>query len=288
MATYQASLGDTLVPGSASVTELLTTVGGSIASCAWAGYAVVQHIIQGTPATGAEDTALTEQAVTEHQTVGRFADSGQATPQNIEYIAGLHGIHFLDLTQAQAVSVAGETPVEIGVSNAKAFGGSDSNVSGHYITMVGKTARGDLIVSDPNQPESEQGKFNVYSQAQLTAAQPFAFLAPSADSGSGPQTSATVAPGGIGTPGGGINIPGVGTIWSGLQGAASSLNSLGNINSTIEGVVGGFFSAAMVALKRIGVFALGLAAVVLGVIVIFRAAAGRAVGNAAKVAAVTP
>lgn len=293
--TYQPQAGDRVVPGATAVTELGTVIKGAVAACGWAAERVVEKIVNpGADATPAGVTRLTEEAVARHQTVGKFAASGQATPANIKYIASAHGIHFLDLTQSQAVAVAGITPVEIGVSNARAFGGADSNVSGHYVTEVGKTAKGDLIVVDPNQPQSTRGQANVYTQAQLTAAKPFWFGAPDASSGMGSgQISplAYVPPGGPGpiwTPQVGQNagastgiLQGIGsTIGNILGGVGNSLNPADAIGSGIDKVL----SAATVALKRIGVFAIGLALVALGLFVLFRPQIQQAGQNASKAA----
>jgi hypothetical protein len=282
-ATYAPSSGDRLVPGAASVSELGTSVGGFIASCGFAALAAVQHVITGAPASDAADTALTQQAVAEHQTVGKFAQSGQATPSNIKYIAGMHGINFLDLTQSQAVQIAGIDPVEVGVSNARAFGGSDSNVSGHYVTILGEQAKtGNLIVSDPNQPQSEQGQLNIYSQQQLSNAQPFWFGAPSASSGAGSGNAASSLANAYTPPG----FPG--PIWNpGVNiGQAVAGQVLGGLD--IGGMIQAVLTAFTTALKRIGVFAVGLALVAIGLYVALRPQlqqAGKQASRAALLAA---
>ncbi len=264
MAVYQVQPGDQVVPGAVGVTELGSAVGGAIAGCGWAALAAVRKVVN--PSSDASPqgvTNLIEEAVSQRQTVGRWAASGQATPSNIKYVASQQGITLMDLSEDQALQVAGIDPVEIGVGNARAFGGNDSNVNGHYITLLGRTSQGNLIVSDPNSTESTRGQLNVYTPAQLDASQPFWFgtveatgAGSGASGGTGlPQSLPTIPPGFPGP----IWNPGVNAGQAGIQ--ASGFDLSGIFNAAAQ-----FLANAA---KRIGTFVIGFALVLIGLFTLF-------------------
>jgi hypothetical protein len=260
-ATYQPQSGDRLLPNAVGVTELGTAVGGVVAACGWAALRAVQKVVNpaGTDASPAGVTALTEEAVKSRNTVGKWAASGQATPSNIKLVAGMQGLTLMDISQDQAVQIAGIDPVEVGVSNARAFGGNDSNVSGHYITLLGKAANGDLIASDPNTNQSTQGALVRYTQKQLSDAKPFWFGTVEA-SGAG-----------AGTPqGAGITLPGFpGPIWNPGVNIGQAVGSALDIPSAIGSAVNNVLASAALALKRGATFVFGLALFLLAVFTLF-------------------
>ena len=177
--TYTPGAGDIIVQGSVAVTEDLSRIGGVVAGCGWAALDVILHIAKGTATSPAEVTAIIQQAIAE----GYSGQYGVATPAQIMHMASQYGVPLASMPYMAALAqYSGKRPIEIGISNARAFGGSDSNVAGHYITVVGKTQNGNYIVSDPNTPQSQRGQFVVYSLAQIAAARPFWAGVPTADS----------------------------------------------------------------------------------------------------------
>lgn len=172
MSTYSPQPGDTIFPGAQAATELLSPVGGFIAGCGFAALDVILNATRGVSTSPAEVTAIIRQAMQEGNTVG---NGGSATPADIMNVSAHDfGVSLQSMGINQALAAyAGVKPIEIGVGNARAFGGADSNVAGHYITVVGKAANGNYIVSDPNTPQSKSGQFVEYSAAQIAAARPF-------------------------------------------------------------------------------------------------------------------
>lgn len=200
MTAYSPQKNDAILPGARATTEWYSRVGGVIAGCGEAATAVMLGVMKGR--TDYYDpnkvAALIQQAVAAHQTVGMWAAGGQSTANNLQWLAQQNGVQTTAYDGSQAgqllASYAGRRPLVVGVSNARAFGGSDSNVNGHYVTVVGRTAQGDYIVSDPNTQESTQGQFVKYSAQQFQNAQPFAVVMPNADtSGVGAAAGTTLA-----------------------------------------------------------------------------------------------
>lgn len=215
---YTPSSGDIIAPGSVGVTELGSRVGGFIAGCGQAALLVALHALQGTPTSPDEVTALINSSVSQHLTVGGKAASGQATPNTLKTLASQQGVTLTDADPYQAINqYAGSQDIVVGVNNASAFGGSDAGVGGHYITIVGRTSNGNLIVSDPNTPESQQGQFVTYSIQQLRNANPF-WAGVAYRSGS---------------TGGGT---GGGSFFDSLGALTNIAGSLGQINNTLGGV----------------------------------------------------
>ena len=174
MTSYTSSLGDAIYTGATAVTEDLSRVNGFIAGCGQAALLVVLNAVRGQSTTPADVTALIKQAINSNLVTGKLAQSGETSPANLEALAQQQGVQLQSGDyQTLLNQYAGQKPIILGVSNARAFGGADSNVFGHYITVVGKTRNGNYIVSDPNTPESQQGKFVTYTPAQIIASLPF-------------------------------------------------------------------------------------------------------------------
>lgn len=169
MANYTPQAGDVLIPGAQGATELLSRVGGFIAGCGEASLAVIVGLMQGTPPTPAQVTAIIQDAIAHGAGPG-----GVATPAELQATAKDYGVNLQSVPwQAALASYTGVAPIELGVSNATAFGGADANVHGHYITVVGRAANGSYIVSDPNTQASIGGGFVTYTAQQIANAQPF-------------------------------------------------------------------------------------------------------------------
>lgn len=177
MNNYTPQAGDTLVPGATGVTELKTIFNKVIAACGQA--AVDAALIPYGLATGAaaEVTALVRQGVGAGQVVGSKGFAGQSSPSNLIWLAQQHGLTLQSQSYAQASPWFGIKPVVIGVNNGAALG--DTGVAGHYVTAEGKTASGNIILSDPNSSASLSGGFTQVTPAQLQQASPFFFGVPS-------------------------------------------------------------------------------------------------------------
>jgi hypothetical protein len=174
MSSYSPSLGDIIYTGATATTERLSQVGGFIAGCGEAALLVVLNAVKGQGTSASDVTTLIKQAVNAGLVTGKLSGSGQSSPADLEALANAQGVGLQSGDyQSLLAQYAGTKPVIIGVSNARAFGGSDANVAGHYITVVGRAANGNYIVSDPNSPDSERGGFVTYSLAQIRAALPF-------------------------------------------------------------------------------------------------------------------
>jgi len=249
--------GDYIIPGAQAVTEWGSRVGGFINGCGQAALAVMQGIASGSPPTIAQVTALIQQG----------AASGATGPTGVSTIAGLQKLGAATGTPlvaggggASAIStinanLAQGLPTEIGVSNAHVFGGSDSNVSGHYITVVGKAANGNFIVADPNQPQATSGGFVQYTAQQILNANPFG----------------TLTPANVPLPGSGI---------------------LGSVTNPLGGLFSSFGTSPQDFAWRAGLILGGMVLIVIGLLVFFSKQEGQAVtvvsqqaGTAAKVAA---
>jgi hypothetical protein len=256
MATYQAQPTDVVLPGAQSATELLTTVGGFVAGCGFAALDTVLHVVRGESIDAQHVTAIVQQAVTEHQTMGAKAGSGEANSANVKYLASQHGVTLSDVDFNKALDDAGTVPSEIGVSNATVFGGNDARVFGHYVSPVGKTASGSIITADPNSNESLSGGFVVYSRAQFAAAQPF-WAGEATGTGGNPLTLGAPA---TNTLGANFDIP-------------NPFQPIGDAGTAISQAIGNFLAGllagATLALKRAGVFIIGALLLVLGVVIAF-------------------
>lgn len=194
MTTYSSSMGGTIVPNAAPVTEDFTRINGVIAGCGQAAMLVTLNAYRGLPTSPAEVGNLIEQMVHANQTVGGKASSGQSSPAGLTWLASQYGVSMQSGDPATMLDTyAGIRPIVWGVSNAHVLGGWDSGVSGHYINIVGRTADGRFIVSDPNQPESENGQFVVYTRQQLLDAQPFWAAVPTSGPPAGQSNTTTLA-----------------------------------------------------------------------------------------------
>ena len=169
MANYTPKSGDVIVPGATGATELLSRVGGFIAGCGEASLAVVNGVVNGTPPSPAEVTGIIQDAISHGAGAG-----GVSTPTQLQATAKDYGFSLNSVPWQSALTQdAGVVPIVLGVGNATAFGGSDSNVHGHYITVVGRAQNGSYIVSDPNTAASVGGGFVTYSASQIAASLPF-------------------------------------------------------------------------------------------------------------------
>ena len=197
MANYTPASGDVVIPGAQAATELLSKTGGFIDGCGEASLAVISGIINGTPVSPAAVSAIIRDAMNHGAGPG-----GVSTPSELQATAKDYGFTLQSVPWQTALTQdAGIVPIELGVGNATAFGGADANVHGHYVTIVGKTAGGSYIVSDPNTQASIGGGFVTYTAQQIANAQPFW----------------------AGTPGGTV----AGATYPGLTGVAKTISSVG-------------------------------------------------------------
>lgn len=171
--------GDYIIPGATAVTEWGSRVGGFINGCGQAALAVIFGIASGTPPRISDVTRLIQQGAA----AGYTGQTGVSTLKGLQQLSAANGIPTQIGSGANTLgtinaNLARGVPTEVGVSNASAFGGSDKNVQGHYVTVVGRSASGNFIVADPNQPQAQSGGFIEYSAAQIQQALPFGTLTP--------------------------------------------------------------------------------------------------------------
>lgn len=237
-----------------SIDEGLSRVGGFVAGCGQAAFLTLAHLYNGEPVSAGELTAVIQQSVDAGVTVGPKAAGGQSSAATMEWLASQRGLTLREQDYQSALGQwAGRRPIELGVSNAAAFGGNDANVQGHWVTILGRATDGSYIAADPNQPEASRGDYVHYTADQIRAAAPFAALVPTTD-----------PPSGMGS---------------------------GQATSTAGGLIdlGPLLSGAAQAFKRAGVFILGALLVIFGILLLVGpqlAQAGKAAGKEAAKAAV--
>ena len=166
--------GDYIIPGAQAVTQWGI---GFINACGEAALAVLEGVQNGVAPTIAQVQNLARSGV-------QFgtAPSGTSTLGELQKVAAASGTATTIGSGGSAVlstinaNLQAGKATELGVSNARAFGGSDTNVRGHYVTVVGRATNGNYIVADSNQPAALQGQFVQYSPQQILNAQPFGTL----------------------------------------------------------------------------------------------------------------
>ena len=168
------------LPNVEVISESLAPVNGGIAGCGQAAVLMMNHIVRGEPVSANELLNLIKFSIATGHSV---SPSGATRPSDLQWLAEQQGVK-TTLGPGSAwrstvdAAIPAGKPVVLGVSNARAFGGSDSNVAGHYVTIVGTTTDGRYIVADPNQQAAKAGGTVVYSADQIQAARPFATLTP--------------------------------------------------------------------------------------------------------------
>ncbi len=172
--------GDYIIPGASAVSEWLSPVGGFIQGCGQAAFAVVQGIASGHPPTTEQVTGLIRDGIQ----AGKAGSHGSTTPSDLVWLGQQNGVPLTTGSGVNALATIESNlsrglPTILGVNNARAFGGSDSNVSGHWVTVVGKAANGNYIVADPNTKQALSGGFVQYTADQIKRANPFATETPS-------------------------------------------------------------------------------------------------------------
>ena len=168
------------LPNVEVISESLAPINGAIAGCGQAAVLMMNHIVRGEPVDANELLNLIKFSVATGHSV---SPSGATRPSDLQWLAEQQGVKTTLGSGASWRSTVDNAipagkPVVLGVSNARAFGGSDSNVRGHYVTIVGTTTDGRYIVADPNQQAAKAGGTVIYSASQIQAAQPFATLTP--------------------------------------------------------------------------------------------------------------
>lgn len=253
------ALGDYIIPGAQAVTQRGI---GFINACGEAALAVVQAISHGVAPTTSQVTSLARQGA-------QFgtAPSGTSTIAELQKLSAATGTQLVAGSGADTLNTINANlsqglPTEVGINKAYVFGGADSRVNGHYVTVVGKAANGNYIVADPNQPAALSGGFVQYSPSQFLKAAPFG----------------TLTPNGLGNAASGFTSSAISQgIQGALGGAAQSIGASGLNDFVWRAVlIGG-----------------GLTLMVIGVLVFFShqeeqavTVIGQQAGNAAKVAAV--
>jgi hypothetical protein len=162
-------MSSSIITGVSPVTEDFTRVGGFIAGCGEAALLVILHGAKGTPT----DPTTLGNIIRAAASKGWVGPTGVSTPNGLTQLANSYGVQLTSGDwRTMLHTYAAQRPIIVGIANASAFGGRDSNVEGHYVTVVGRDPSGNYIVSDPN-ASSKFGKFDTYTEAQFSAARPF-------------------------------------------------------------------------------------------------------------------
>ena len=256
--------GDYIIPGAQAVSQWGI---GFINACGEAALAVLQGIQNGVAPTVSQVQALARAGVS-----FGTAPSGTSTLPELQKLAAASGTQTTIGAGGSAVfdtinaNLAAGKATEVGVQQAGlGFGGSDKNVHGHYVTVVGRATNGNYIVADSNQPAAQSGQFVQYSRQQILQAQPFGTL------------TAT----GLPNPGNALGGFTAGAISQGIQGAA-------------QGLAAGIGASGLSDfIWRMFLILGGMTLIVIGLLVFFSKQEGEAVtvvsqqaGNAAKAASV--
>lgn len=208
-----------ILNGAQSVTEDLSFFMGGIVGCGEASALVISHILTGQKIDPTEVTNLIKAAAN----AGKLNSAGHGqTAQDVQWdlsqfgisskIVGWNSGDTQSMFQQIDDALSAGLPVEVGVSTGSALSGEQSNLQGHYITLVGLNG-GNFVAADPNSAQSKTGGFVNETPAQLKNANPFALIIPT---GKGVGTTNTQD-----TTGGGNPLDIAGAI-SGLGSALSS------------------------------------------------------------------
>lgn len=222
MTRYDPGMQGTFAWQGIPVTEDLTRVDGIIAGCGEAALLVILNGLKGLPTDPTELGDIIRQA----EAKGWAGKGGTSAPHGLESLAGSYGVTLQSGNFNTLVNqYAGTRPIIVGVSNARAFGGRDAGVFGHYVTIVGRTAGGALIVNDPNQ-SSKFGFFDVYTVQEFMNAHPFWAAVPSTwQGGGGGQGGGGTGGDGGGTP---LGFDPLGGLGAGLMSAFPWLKTIGD------------------------------------------------------------
>lgn len=165
------------------ISESLAPVNGFVNGCGQAAVLMMNHIVRGEKVDSNELLNLVKFSIATGNATTSGHHIGSTNPEQLQWLAEQQGVK-TTLGPGSAwrstvdAAIPQGKPVVLGVSNARAFGGSDANVRGHYVTVVGTTNDGRYIVADPNQQAAKTGDTVVYSANQIQAARPFATLTP--------------------------------------------------------------------------------------------------------------
>ncbi len=171
------------LPGIQVISESLAPVGGFVNGCGQAAVLMMEGITQGKPVDANTLSNMIKFSIATGHATQSGSHIGSTNPQQLQWLAEQQGVKTqlgsgANWKATVDAALPQGRPVVLGVANAKAFGGSDANVSGHYVTLVGTTTDGRYIVADPNQQAAKSGSTVVYSASQINAARPFATLVP--------------------------------------------------------------------------------------------------------------
>lgn len=183
--------GDYIIPGARAVTQWGI---GFVNACGEAALAVMQALAHGQLPDTTQVIGLVKQGV-----AFGTDPSGTSTPRELANLSAASGTPLTIGSGANTLSTINSNlargyPTEVGVANARVFGGHDSTVRGHYITIVGRSGSGNYIVADSNQQAALSGQFVQYSPQQITEARPFGTLTPTSITPPGGSILGTAAP----------------------------------------------------------------------------------------------
>ena len=194
-------MADQIITGARAVTQWGI---GFANACGEAALAVVLGTLSGHPPAPGDVANLVRQG-----TQFGIAPSGTSTPSELTALANFQGLKLNRGPGGSAAlatidaNLASNEPTILEVTNARAFGGGDAGVFGHYVTVIGKAANGSYIVADSNQQAAVSGKPVTYTAQQIMSANPFATLTPGAAGSLAPPWNQALPPGVTGLAGSG-------------------------------------------------------------------------------------
>jgi hypothetical protein len=179
-----------VLPNAVAINEAVATINGTVAGCTQASLVVLAHIYGKAPATTAEFSRILGDSYNKGEASHTPGVEGSQTTDELIWSADnyykIKLTNGIDGWKANLHKYRGRIPVIIQVGRADlGLGGSNSNVQGHCICVVGWSDTDKLYrVADPNTQEASSGassgeaQFVTYSEKQIETAQPFALLVP--------------------------------------------------------------------------------------------------------------
>lgn len=165
------------------ISESTARVNGFVNGCGQAAVLMMAHLQNGQPVNANSLLNLIKFSIATGNATTSGRHIGSTNAADVQWLAEQEGVKTKLGSGSSwqgtvdAALASGRIPV-MGVGNAKAFGGSDANVAGHWVTFVGKTGDGRYVVADPNQQAAKSGGTVVYTADQINQAKPFATLTP--------------------------------------------------------------------------------------------------------------
>jgi hypothetical protein len=265
---YTPAAGDTLIPGATAIHEFF----GFLGDCGQAAAEIVYSWSKGQTPSGDHINAV----VRAMQQAGLASGSGVSTLAGNSLELSREGIPNFTTHDWQGAlqQYAGVRPIELFVNNARALPGDEVTVSGHFLTIEGRTASGNFVASDPDNALAKVNKLAVYTLQQLKNAATGGALVPT---GGGP---------GIGIPPGGVIGEGAAQQGANAGGATAktTADAVAGLQDALGKLPGQVADLLKPALFDIGLFTLALILLGAGLLLILWPEVSGAAKEGAKAA----